>query len=443
MPAVLTPTRAPHASVARSRHSGEPYWALAVMTLIYTLNVADRFAPSTLIEPIKAEFHLSDGAVGLLTGAALALFHATAGIPLGALADRRSRRGLIGGALVVWSAATALSGMAQSFWQLLLARIGVGVGEAGATPASHSLLADYFSPAERGTAMSIFALGSAVGIGMGGIGAGILEARFGWRGALLLFACAAAPLLLLLLTVREPPRTSQAAALPSPPCVPNRPGPREIWAFIRGNRALSHLLAGATVTTFAGQGLVWWTPAFLVRTHGLSVTQAGIEVGMMSALGGTAMLLATALVTIRLARGDIRRQCQFLAWSTMLITIPAVAAFAATDRGGAILLLWIFVASTNIYVGPTLSLLQTLARPDMRGVIAGIFLFAANIAGLALAPLLIGFASDLVARHSANPAQSLQIALSVSALTGLWGAAHFWTAIRHLAPAPDGSRRAP
>lgn len=307
------------------------YGVLAIVTLIYALNIADRFILSTLIEPIKAEFALSDSAIGFLTGSALAIFYCTAGLPLGLLADRMSRRTMLAWTLAFWSVFTALCGVAQNAGHLLLARIGVGVGEAGATPASHSILADYFHPSERIVAMSIFSLGIALGMAVGGIGGGMIAQAFGWRWSLILFACAGAPFLLLLALVREPPR-----GIFDPPrqAGGDRPGLLASLRFVRANRALLHILVGATIATFAGQGLVWWTPAFLARSHGFSVEEAGLYVGLMNGLGGGAALIGATLITVRLARGGMRGQCHFLAWVTLLIALTGAAAYAADTRGG-------------------------------------------------------------------------------------------------------------
>lgn len=417
----------PGGTTAAGRQKGA-LWALAIITLVYAMNVADRFVLSTFIEPIKAEFNLSDASVGFLTGVALALFYTAAGLPLGAMADRANRRNMILWALAIWSLFTALCGMAQNFWQLIAARIGVGIGEAGGTPSSQSILADYFAPSERVIAMSVFALGIALGSAIGGIGGGVLAEKFGWRYGLIAFSFTSVPLLLLLSTVREPRRGVSDVASSGG----ERPELREVLSFIRSQRALMHVMAGATIATFSGMGLIWWTPAFLSRSHGLSVGEAGFEVGVMSGVGGGVALVATTLITFRLARMAPKWQCQFLAWTTLLTTIPAVLAHLTTGTRPTLLLLWIFIPLANVYVGPTLALLQNLARPDMRGVTASVLLFTANLANLAIAPQLIGFMSDMLAAHIADPTQSLRIALAISGLTGIWAAAHFWYAIRWL-----------
>lgn len=420
------PERVAHPSGASL---GRRYWVLVVMTLVYAMNIADRFVLSTLIEPIKAEFQLSDSAVGFLTGVALALFYVTAGLPLGALADRVNRRNMIAWALTIWSLFTAMCGLAQNFWMLLLARIGVGVGEAGGTPPSHSILADYFTPSERIVAMSIYAVGVCIGSAIGGVAGGLLAEHFGWRHALMIFAGASIPVVILLFTVREPRR---GACDPSIEICAERVSLGEALRFIRSQRSLIHVLAGATVATFSGGGLVWWTPAFLSRSHGLTVGEAGLNVGAMNGIGGSIAMVAATLLMLWIAKRDARWQCHFAAWLTLLITVPGVLAHLVTGRGTALLLLWLFIPFINVMIGPSLALLQNLTRPNLRGLTVAVLLFTANIANLAIAPQLIGFASDLLAARIDDPAQSLRYALAFSGLTGIWGAYHFWAAIKSL-----------
>ena len=420
------PEQAAHPSGAgfATRH-----WVLAVMTLIYAMNIADRFVLSTLIEPIKAEFQLSDGAVGILTGVALAIFYVSAGLPLGALADRVNRRNMIAWALTIWSIFTALCGLAQNFWMLLLTRIGVGVGEAGGTPPSHSILADYFAPSERIIAMSIYAVGVCIGSAIGGIGGGLLAEHFGWRSALLIFAGASIPVLILLFTVREPRR---GACDPNISICEERVSFGDTLRFIRSQRSLMHVLAGATIATFSGGGLVWWTPAFLSRTHGMSVGEAGLNVGAMNGVGGTIAMVSATVLMFWLAKRNPKWQCHFAAILTLLITMPGVLAHVVTDRYSALILLWLFVPFINVMIGPSLALLQNLTQPNMRGLTVAVLLFSANIANLAVAPPLIGFMSDMLATRIGDPAQSLRYALAISGLTGIWGAYHFWAAIKSL-----------
>jgi MFS family permease len=408
------------------------WYALAVVTLVYALNIADRFVLSTLIEPIKAEFALSDAAIGFLTGTALAIFYVTAGIPLGILADRVNRRNLIAGSLAVWSLMTMVCGLAQNFWQLLLARIGVGVGEAGGTPSSQSLLADKFPERRRALVMSIFAVGASIGGLLGSSVGGWLAQEHGWRTVLLVFGLAGLPVaLLVLLTLAEPRR----GALDAPAAMVPAPTFRDTLRFIAADRALLHLLLGAMIVTFWGWGLIWWTPAFLSRSHGLTVGEAGALLGPMHGIGGTLATLATAwAMGTRLGR-DSRHQLWFLVVTTVAGLIPAILVYSANDLATAHWALWIFLPITYINLGPTLALLQNLVPPTMRAQVCAVLLFVANLANLALAPQLIGLASDWVAAGPVPGAESLRYVLLGVTLTGIWGAWHYYAAIRHLKPA--------
>src|SRR6266404_7875955 len=183
------------------------WYVLAILTVVYALNIADRFSVSTLIEPIRQELRLSDSGIAFLTGVALALFYVTVGIPIAALADRKSRRNILAISLAIWSGMTALCGLAQNYWQLLLARFGVGTGEAGGTPPSTSMLADKFPPARRPMAHTIFALGTCLGAALGSLVAGAVAERSGWRAAFLVLGIPGLLVALLVWsTVREPRR---------------------------------------------------------------------------------------------------------------------------------------------------------------------------------------------------------------------------------------------
>jgi MFS family permease len=401
-------------------------YVLIAMTLIYALNIADRFVVSTLIEPIKHEFVLSDAAVGFLTGVGLAIFYATAGIPLGMLADRTNRKRQIVLSVLAWSALTALCGLSRTFWQLLLARIGVGIGEGGATPAQQSLLADLFPARWRAMAMTVFALGACLGSMAGASLAGALNDLYGWRQALLAFGAAGIPLaLLVLFAVREPRRGALDARAHT-----DLAGLGETLRYILGHKALFHVMAGATVITFWGSGLAWWTPAFLTRSHGLSVGQAGGLLGPMYGIGGAVMTLLAGWFMATVGRRDARLQVWFLALTTLAGVIPSALVYAAKSLGLTTAMLWIFIPMTYLYIGPTLGLIQNLCPAPMRAKVTAIVLFTANIANLALAPQLIGLASDLVAPHLARPQESLRWVLLACTVTGVWAAAHFAMAVK-------------
>lgn len=404
------------------------WYALGILTAVYVFNIADRYVISTLIEPIKAELQLSDSAIGFLTGTALAIFYTGMGIPLGILADRIERRRMIAWSIGIWSAMTAACGAAANFTQLLLARIGVGIGEAGGTPASQSLLADFFPFSQRVMATSIFALGAAAGSMLGSAGGGMIADEFGWRVA---FYALSVPGILLGVIVRFTVREPVRGALDRAHAV-DTPTLKQTLAFIRTQRSLVHVLVGGTVITYWGWGLLWWTPAFLQRSHHLTTGQAGALVGTISGIAGALGILIGALIIHHSAKRDPRWQVWTVGLATLIGTCASIGVYTTESLSLATGLLWLFVPVAYLNLAPILTLTQSLVLPRMRGLSCAVLLFGANVANLALAPQIIGLMSDAFLAYSPAGGQSLRWALAVTTLTGFWAAWHFWAAGRHL-----------
>jgi len=399
------------------------WYALGVITFGYALNIADRYCISTLVEPIKAEMVLSDAAVGFLTGVALAIFYVTLGIPLAMLADRSNRRNLLAAAVAAWSVMTALCGMTQTFLQLMLARIGVGVGEAGGTPASASLIADLFRPMQRPLVFSIFALGAPLGAWLGSQVAGGIAEAHGWRMAFVLLGLPGVLLAIVILaTIREPTRGSLDAA--SPVKVTSKTL-TETLSYAWRCRSVFHLIAGGTMLTFWSWGLMWWTPAFLMRSYGLTVGEAGALLGPLHLIGGTGALLVTTLVMYLPVFRDPRAVVRLITFCTLAATIPSVLVYAG-DRALLQPMLWIFVPATYFFIGPIMGVLQNLVPGGMRAQTTALLLFTANFANLVIAPQLLGFASDWLNALTSLGLDSLRWVLACTAPTGLWAAWHMW-----------------
>jgi MFS family permease len=401
------------------------WYVLIVLTLVYALSIADRYVMSTLIEPIKADLHLSDTAIGFLTGVALALFYVTAGLPLAAYADRANRRTMIACALGVWSVMTACCGAAQSFSQLLLARIGVGVGEAGGTPPSTSLVSDYFPWRRRAFALSVYSVGASLG-SMLGSSAGYASDAWGWRAAFFLLGIPGVVFAVVLAaTVREPQRGQLDAATPIA-----RASLVDTLRFLRTQPALIHTLAGASVSTLWAWGLMWWTPSYLVRSHGMALGDAGGALSLMHGIGGTTVLLLTMVTMGRLAKFDARAVPWFVAAVIAVATVPSIIAYSATSTRVALTAFWIFIPLSYAPFGPTFALIQNLVPSSMRAQAVALMLFFSNIANLVIAPQVVGFASDqLSARYGV---ESLRHALMPLAWVGSWAALHYLWVAKHL-----------
>jgi MFS family permease len=414
----LSEEDSPGAAAPRDR-----WYVLAVLTVVYALNIADRFSISTLIEPIRQELRLSDGGVAFLTGVSLALFYVTIGIPIAAYADRANRRNILAVALALWSGMTALCGVARDYGQLLLARFAVGIGEAGGTPPSTSILADNFPHARRPMALTVFALGACLGAWLGSQVAGETAESHGWRAAFLVLGIPGVAMALLVrLTVREPRRGSLDAAAGTAPV-----SFAATLRFIARQRSAIHLLAGGSLATFWSWGLMWWTPTFLQRSHHLTVGQAGRLLGPMHLIAGTAGTLLASLLVSRRAATDPRHVARLLGWVTALTTIPSLFLYWVGSERAATVLLWIFVPAVYFYIGPILGLLQNVVPANMRATACAILLFTANVANLVLAPQLIGWLSDWFAAAFGAGQESLRWALLLLAPTGFWAAWHLWT----------------
>jgi len=397
------------------------WYVLAVMTIVYALNIADRFSISTLIEPIRIELQLTDSGIAFLTGVALALFYVTVGIPIALLADRTNRRNILAVALALWSAMTAVCGLAQSYWQLLLARFGVGIGEAGGTPPATSILADKFPASKRPMALTIFALGACLGAWLGSSVAGGVADQGGWRAAFLALGIPGLIIALVVwLTVREPQRgqLDEVAATPAPTTL------LATLDYVRQHKSAFHLLMGGSVATLWSWGLMWWMPTFLVRSYHMTVGQAGELLGPMHLVAGTAGTLLASWLMSRPAAANPIHIVRLLAWVTALTTVPSLLLFVVHSQELTRLLLWIFVPSVYFYIGPILGLLQNTVPPQMRATTCALLLFAANVCNLVIAPQLIGWLSDWFATGWQTGSESLRWAMLILAPTGFWAAWH-------------------
>ncbi|MDX1649156.1 MAG: MFS transporter, partial [Myxococcota bacterium] len=270
------------APAAAPRTPASAWYALAVLFVVYVANFVDRQILAIVLDDVKAELAVSDTLMGLLSGPAFVVFYTVAGIPIARLADRGSRRTLIACGLALWSAMTALCGLARTYPQLLLARIGVGVGEAAGTPPSHSLLSDLFPAERRATALSIYAMGIYVGVMFGYLAGGFVREAFDWRTAFLVVGLPGIPLAILVrATLREPSRGASdgRADEPTPPL-------REVVRFLATRRAFVWVTVAACFQSLSGYSILAWAPSFLRRVHDMDPSEAGLSIGLVTGLGG-------------------------------------------------------------------------------------------------------------------------------------------------------------
>ncbi len=404
-------------------------YTLGVLVVVYTFNFIDRQILSILIEPIKADLGVSDFGMGLLSGTAFAIFYATLGMPLALIADRWNRRNLIGLSLAVWSGMTALSGLAMNFWQLAVARIGVGIGEAGCSPSAHSMLADLYPAKERATALGIYSLGIPFGVMFGLFAGGAIADAFGWRQAFFIVGIPGLVLsVIVFLTVKEPPRGHADGH--SHDSSESHASILEVFRFLLARRAFVHMAAGGGLTAFVGYGLITWAPTFFVRSHDMSLTEAGFWLGLVLGIPGGLGIVAGGWLSDRFGARDARWYLWVVAVALAVVVPIGAAAFLVDAWWLSLILLCVPVMLGNFYQGTTFAQTQGIAPVRMRAVAAAILLFLLNFIGFVFGPPAVGILSDVLAGSFGQDA--LRYSLFTWGFVNLWSAFHYWRAGHHL-----------
>ncbi|MGH8845708.1 MAG: spinster family MFS transporter, partial [Polaromonas sp.] len=412
-------------------HGWRSHYALLILLFVYTMSYIDRQIMGILVQPIKQEFGVSDTALGVLTGLAFALFYGVLAIPFGRYADHANRRNFVAYCCAAWSVMTALCGMATGFWTLALARMGVAVGEAGGGAPSISMIADHYPPQQRGRAMSIYMLGPQLGIVLGfGLGGWIAQ-HYGWRAAFLAMSVPGVLVALLLrFTTVEPRRgiwEAAAGAAAAPPTESLGLVLRDLWA----SRAFVRITLAVLLMVFAGTGIGIWTPAFLVRSHGMTLQGAGAVMGILGGLAAVTGTLACGWLSDLLARRDRRWRvgvpllgCVLsvplgLAFYLMPATHPWLIGGFAMPRTMGFYVLFGFV--TVWWTAPVYAVLAELVVPHRRATAMAVFGLVITIVGAGFGPLVVGLLSDLLVPHFGNEALrwALVIATGVSYLLGI------------------------
>ena len=397
----------------------ERSYTLFLLVIVFTSSHVDRQIVAILQEPIKQAFQISDTELGLLTGVMFALFYATLGMPMAMWADRRSRRNLITFSITLWSAMTVLCGAAVQFWQLLLARIGVGVGEAGSNPPSHSIISDLYGPEERATAMAIFGLAVNLGVMLGYLIGGWVNEWIGWRWA---FVVAGVPGLLIALMVRfsmtEPPRGYSEGITEKPPAPPFWDVVRAMWA----NSAIKHLLSANILISFTGYAGIAWAPVYFQRVHGMTTGESGTWLALMIGIGGGLGTFLAGYFSDRLAKFNEGWRAWVVSVACLIYVPMAIYGFMADNATDALIGFAGPAILGGAYIGVNFALLQGQLAIEMRSVGAAINLFLLNIVGLGLGPLVVGIISDLTAPTAGI--DSVRYGLMFTLIIIAWGAIH-------------------
>ena len=406
-------------------------YVLCVLMLGYVLNSFDRSILGILLEPIKLEFGVSDMYLGLLSGIAFAAFYATLGMPIAYWADRSNRRNVLALAILIWSAMTALCGLAASFVMLLLARIGTAIGEAGGSPPSHSLIADYFAAERRGTALSIYALGAPAGAMLGGLLGGIGNELFGWR---ITFILAGLPGLLLaplvLATIVEPRETTAGRASDHAatagearrdPSGPPAPPFGDVVRFLWRRSSFRHLCLACALHAMALYGAWTFNAAFLIRSHGWGTADVGALLALMGAFGLAGTFLGGVLADRLCTRQREGRWDMWVPAAATLLLVPfQLVAYLSAGAPVVVLAFALCGFLGAVFFGPSFAMAQALAAVRMRAVAASVLIFVKTMIGLGIGPLLIGRTSDLLMPSAGQ--HSLRYALLLAGVFNLWSA---------------------
>ena len=414
-------------SITENPSSSLRNYVLGILVVVYTFNFIDRQILSILLESIKNDLNLSDTSLGMLTGFAFALFYATLGIPIAKYADYGNRRNLISLAIGVWSFMTALSGLAQNFFHLLIARIGVGVGEAGCSPPAHSMISDYFPENVRSTALGIYSLGIPFGIMFGLFAGGWINEYFGWRIAFFVVGIPGIILAIIFrFTVQEPKRGQAEGRADTK----EQPSIMETAKYLLSKKSFRHLAFGASLAAFVGYGAITWLPSFFQRSYGMQTGDVGWYLGLILGIPGGLGIFLGGYLSDYLGSKDVR-WCLWIVALAMFITTPLYyMVYLSPTANASFLWLIIPIALGNFYQATTFSQTQGVVELRMRSVAAAILLFIINIIGLGFGPQAVGILSDILRADYGK--ESLRYSLMILTTLKLWCAYHYYLAGKYL-----------
>ena len=401
-------------------------YTLFVLTAIFAINSLDRHILSITLDQIGSEFSLSDTELGLLSGFMFAIVYVLFGFPIAKLASTGNRRNIIALSVAVWSTLTMTMAGAQSFVQLAIARLGVGIGEAGAVAPSHSLISDLYPPQRRTSAMATYVAGANIGVFLAFLVGGVVGQAMGWRWA---FVVAGIPGLLLALvlrfTVSEPPREaasmggdkSQSLFLATL---------KTIW----NDRGLFHAMIGISIVGIVTFGALAWNPSFIIRTHGLSQAQTGIFLALTIGIGGSLCTWLSGKLADRLGARDPRWRLGIVI-AAIVLSKPFIFVFLTSESRNISLAAFVFAAvMASIFWGPTFAFLHNRVSVEQRPMATAIFLFCFNLVGVGIGPTMVGILGDEI--YWDNGVRSIAFALLTIQLAGIWAAWHYWRALCHI-----------
>ena len=403
-------------------------YVLVLLTLVYTFNFIDRQLLSILQESIKLELLLSDSQLGLLTGFAFALFYVTAGLPIARLADRSNRRNIVAVSVGLWSFMTAISGLVQNYSQLLAARVGVGIGEAGGSPPSHSIVSDIFPPEKRASALSFYSTGVNLGILFGFLFGGWLNEFFGWRVAFMVVGIPGVILAFIVrATVKEPIRGLIENKVASDEQVPFK----QVITILWQRKTFRHLALASGLNAFAGYGTANWLASFFIRSHEMTTGELGTWLALSTGLFGAIGILLGGILADKLGKTDKRWYLWVPGIATILVAPFMLFTLLTGSQYVALLCAFIPGLLQNVYLGNSIATTHSLVGLRWRSTASAILFLVLNIIGLGLGPFAVGYLSDFLSPSLGS--ESLRYAMVALLPTAMiWSSIHFLIASRTL-----------
>lgn len=399
------------------------HYLLCILTVTLLFSYVDRLALGLLLQDIKTDLHLSDTQLGVLSGIAFALFYSMMGVPIARWADRGNRIAIIALAAGLWSIAVACCSLANSFAALLLIRVCVAVGEAGCLPPSYSLMADYFTRAERPRAAATYGLAGSLSAVIGYMIAGWLNQAFGWRMTFVLLSLPGVALAAVVwFTLEEPRQRRSQTESVTRPGVPDRPNLLQVFTTLWANVTFRHLLICLSVLIFFTHGISKWQPSFFVRSHGLTTAQIGLWLTVVWGIGGLLGALLGGELPSRYASHDERRQLRAMALAIAAAGVGATLVYMSRSAELAFCMMFLAAVGLTTVNGPLFATIQTLVPEHMRATSFALVFLVANLLGMGLGPLAVGALSDALRSWAGQ--ESLRYALLMLAPGYLWAAAH-------------------
>lgn len=409
------------------------HYGLGLLMVVAVFSYVDRNIVAVLQEGIRLELGLSDTQLGMLTGLAFAIFYTLFAIPVARAADIWQRRYLIAIALAVWSLMTAGSGLAAGFITLLLFRIGVAIGEAGAAPASHSLISDYFPRDKRARALSVWGLTLSVGPMAGYLIGGWLHDLVGWRNTFLIIGLAGVVLApLVAYSLPEPKRGATDAPNNRSKDADDVPPFRTVAQTLWRLKSFRFLCIGTALHAFSSIAMASWNAPFYQRIHGLSATEVGVYLGLIIGIPGALGTLSGGFLADRLARRDVRWYMGVPGLAAAFIVPFALVQYAVSGLYVSLTAAVFVSFLTSVFIGPVNATSQSLVSPRMRATTAATLVFVTNIIGLGLGPFSAGIISDIFNVRFGMGAEALRYAIMCTLVVNVFSVWAYFRAAQYL-----------